>query len=81
MKVPRFDQPSSGDRVVSHDPAVGVDANPALDPFASDLDNFADRRRGRLRRIQPFGVGYGLDESERVVGGRIAAAYDLLDSR
>jgi hypothetical protein len=31
-----------------------------------------------LRRIQPLGVGYGLDESERVVGVGIAAARHLL---
>jgi hypothetical protein len=31
-----------------------------------------------LRRIKPRGVGYGLDESECVVGDGIAAAHNLL---
>jgi hypothetical protein len=43
--------------------------------------NLADRSRGRLRRIQQLGVGYGLDESERVVGVGIAAAHHLLAER
>jgi hypothetical protein len=33
---------------------------------------------GWLRRIQTLAVGYGLDESKRVVGVQIAAARDLL---
>ena len=31
-----------------------------------------------MRRIQPLGVCYGLDEGERVIGVRIAAARHLL---
>ena len=30
-----------------------------------------------MRRIQPLGVGYGLDKSERVIGVGMAAARDL----
>jgi hypothetical protein len=51
-----------GDRALRDDATIGVDANLALDPVVSNLDKPADGRLGRLRREQPFGVGYGLDE-------------------
>jgi len=63
---------------VGDNATVGINANLALDPVVSDLHNSADRSLGRLRRIQPLRVGYGLDKSERVVGIRIAATRDLL---
>ena len=67
-----------GDGVLGDNATVWVDTNLALDPVVSDLDNPADRRLGRLRRIQPLGVGYGLYEGKSVVGVGIAAARDLL---
>jgi len=63
---------------------VGINANLALDPVVSDLENLADASNsvpsslGRLRRVQTLGVGYGLDESEGVAGIGVAAAHDLL---
>jgi hypothetical protein len=67
-----------GDGVLGDNATVWVDTNLALDPVVSDLDNPADRRLGRLRRIQPLGVGYGLYEGKSVVGVGIAAARHLL---
>ena len=67
-----------GNRVLGDNATVGINANLALDPVVSDLDNPADRSLGQLRRIHPLGVGYGLDESERVVGLGISAAHDML---
>jgi hypothetical protein len=73
-----------GNRALGNDATGGVDANLTLDPVISDLDNLTDASNsvrsslGRLRRIQPLGIGYGLDESQRVVGVGIVAAHDLL---
>ena len=72
------------DRALGDDATIGVNANLALDPGVSDFDNPADASNSvrsslaGLRRIQPLGVGYGLDESERMVGVGIAVARDLL---
>ena len=46
-----------GNEALSNDATVAVDTNLALDPVIRDLDNPADRSLGRLRGIQPLGVG------------------------
>jgi hypothetical protein len=45
------------DRALGDHATVCVDTNLALDPVIRDLDNPADRSLGRLRGIQPLGVG------------------------
>ena len=62
---------------VARNASAGVDANPALDPVVSDLENPAYRWFDRWRRELAVRVGYGLDEGERVGGVGIAAARDL----
>jgi len=72
------------DRALGDDATIGVDANLALDPVVSNLDNPADAsnsvrsRLAGLRRIQPLGVSDGLGEVYGMIGVWIAAARDLL---